>query len=91
VFTIKPDAALAELGRVLQGVLLLFHRAHPLRVLLSGKPGAVQQSTSKALSIGLEKPGRLRKKSGLKEHLGRHKYATGPIEPEAPSIIYQNA
>ncbi|MFA8386164.1 MAG: hypothetical protein ACEPO2_11115, partial [Pelagibaca sp.] len=33
-----------------------------------------------------EKPGRLRTESGLNEHLGRHKYATGPhygkfIEP----------
>ena len=34
--------------------------------------------TSKALSIGLEKPGRLRAKGGLNEHLGRHKSATGP-------------
>ena len=36
------------------------------------------QFTPTAFSIGLEKPGRLRKKSGLNEHLVRHKYATGP-------------
>ena len=37
------------------------------------------QSTSKALSTGLAEPGRLRTESGLNEHLGRHKYATGPV------------
>ena len=42
------------------------------------------QSTSKALSTGLAEPGRLRTESGLNEHLGRHKYATGPVHAAAP-------
>ena len=36
------------------------------------------QSTSPPLSIGLEKPRRFRKESGLNENLGRHESATGP-------------
>lgn len=36
------DLARAELGRVARRVLLVCHEAHLLRVLLSGKPGAVQ-------------------------------------------------
>jgi hypothetical protein len=42
MFAEKPDAARAELGRVARAVLLVCHEAHLLRVLLSGKPGAVQ-------------------------------------------------
>ncbi|MBR2575264.1 MAG: hypothetical protein IKE14_13150, partial [Loktanella sp.] len=38
------------------------------------------QSASTALSTGLEKPGRFRTEGGLKEHLGRHKNVTGPID-----------
>ena len=44
VFAIQSDAALAELGRVLRGLLLRFHNGHPLRVLLSRKPGTVQNA-----------------------------------------------
>ena len=42
----KPNAARAELGRVAQGVFLVCHEAHRLRVLLSGKPGAVHRITA---------------------------------------------
>jgi hypothetical protein len=42
------------------------------------KPRQVQ-STSPPLSIGLEKPRRFRKESGLNENLGRHESATGPL------------
>ena len=55
VLAIEPDAAIAKLGRVLRGGLLLFHRAHPLRVLLSGKPGAVQARYGKDLVDGRQR------------------------------------
>ena len=42
----KPNAARAKLGRVARGVFLVCHEAHLLRVLLSGKPGAVQWGQS---------------------------------------------
>ncbi|WP_240484774.1 transposase, partial [Pseudoponticoccus marisrubri] len=35
------------------------------------------------LSFGLQKPRRLRKKSGLNEHLARHKNGTGPSLADA--------
>ncbi|MDG1457212.1 MAG: hypothetical protein P8Q92_04775, partial [Pseudoprimorskyibacter sp.] len=38
----------------------------------------VLQSAPTPLSIGLEKPRRFRKESGLNEHLGRHETVTGP-------------
>ncbi|MGY6771412.1 VirB8/TrbF family protein, partial [Komagataeibacter sp. NFXK3] len=37
----KAYGALTELRRISRCLLLLYHRAHPPRVLLSGKPGAV--------------------------------------------------
>ena len=37
----KPNTAFAQFGRIGGGESLLRHRAHPLSVLLSGKPGAV--------------------------------------------------
>ncbi|MFN4098748.1 MAG: glycosyltransferase family 4 protein, partial [Pararhodobacter sp.] len=42
MFAEKPNAARAELDRVARAVFLVCHDAHLLRVLLSGKPGAVQ-------------------------------------------------
>lgn len=36
------------------------------------------QPAAAAFSVGLEKPGRLRKESGLNENLGRHESVTGP-------------
>jgi hypothetical protein len=44
VLSEKPNAAFAKLGRIGGGESLLCHRAHPLSVLLSGKPGAVQNA-----------------------------------------------
>ena len=44
------------------------------------------QSAPQALSLGLEKPGRLRTESGLNEHLERHDYATGPISEKFTGI-----
>jgi transposase len=41
MFAEKPNAARAKLSRVTRGNFLLCHRAHLLRVSLSGKPGAV--------------------------------------------------
>jgi hypothetical protein len=38
----KPNAAFAKFSRVLRGRFFLFHGAHPLRVLPSSKPGAIQ-------------------------------------------------
>ena len=38
----KAHGALTELRRITRCLLLLYHRAHPPRVLLSGKHGAIQ-------------------------------------------------
>jgi len=38
----KPNTTLTQFGRIGGGILILRHRAHPLSILLSGKPGAVQ-------------------------------------------------
>jgi ABC-type glycerol-3-phosphate transport system substrate-binding protein len=46
VLSEKPNAAFAKLGRIGGGESLLCHRAHPLSVLLSGKPGAVHSRTN---------------------------------------------
>jgi hypothetical protein len=42
LLAVQPNTALAKLGRVLRGLLLRFHKGHPLRVLPSRKPGAFQ-------------------------------------------------
>ena len=42
LFIEKPNAARAELSRIRRGMFALCHKVHPWRVLLSGKPGAVQ-------------------------------------------------
>lgn len=44
VFLKQPNTAFAKFSRIGGGESSLRHRAHPLSVLLSGKPGAVQHS-----------------------------------------------
>ena len=44
LFIEKPNAARAELSRIRRGMFALCHKVHPWRVLLSGKPGAVQSA-----------------------------------------------
>jgi glyoxylase-like metal-dependent hydrolase (beta-lactamase superfamily II) len=42
VLSKKPNSAFSKFSRIGRGEFLVRHRAHPLSVLLSGKPGAVQ-------------------------------------------------
>ena len=44
VFAEKPDATFAEFSGVTRGIFSLCHRVHPVRVLPSSKPGAVQSA-----------------------------------------------
>ena len=61
MFAEQPNAAPAELGRVARAVLLVCHEAHLLRVLLSGKPGAVQN----AIALGPSGTGKTHVALGL--------------------------
>jgi putative transposase len=60
-----------------------FSDAQKAFVLKQGEEGtSVAEICRKAgISTGLEKPGRLRAKGGLNEHMGRHKSVTGPMSP----------
>lgn len=50
MFAKKPNAVRPELGRVALGMFPVCHEAQLLRVLLSGEPGAVQDSFDDGIS-----------------------------------------
>ncbi|MGR3662460.1 MAG: chloride channel protein, partial [Paracoccaceae bacterium] len=64
VFFEKPNAACAELSRVGRGGFSLCHRAHPWRVLLSGKPGAIH-SVADVIEGAALNEGRVNRRAGL--------------------------
>jgi hypothetical protein len=47
VLSKKPNSAFSKFSRIGRGEFLVRHRAHPLSVLLSGKPGAVQKGSGR--------------------------------------------
>ncbi|WP_207287143.1 hypothetical protein, partial [Rhodovulum adriaticum] len=52
VLSKKPNTAFTQFGRIGGGESLLRHRAHPLSVLLSGKPGAVHTLANERVREG---------------------------------------